>query len=97
MEQIKNWTKNNQRLNEACKKSVQIMNEELLNEPWIEWTNEGMNNEKKKQIKNWANEWRITKNEQGMKEKGTKNERINEVKDERMNEWWNEKGSDWKN
>ena len=59
--------------------------------------NELMNNEKKKQIKNWANEWRITKNEQRMKEKRTKNERINEMKDERMNEWRNEKGSDWKN
>ena len=33
IKQIKSWTKNDQRLNEPVKKSVQIMNEELLNEP----------------------------------------------------------------
>ena len=43
IKQIKNWTKNDQKLNEPGKKSVQIMNEKLPNERIEERTTELMN------------------------------------------------------
>ena len=45
IKQIKNWTKNDQRLNEPGKKSVQIMNEKLPNERIEEQTTELMNHD----------------------------------------------------